>query len=184
MNNKFYVYIHYRADNLTPFYVGKGSGNRAKVKLNRTDYWKGIVSKYGYIAQIYQDNLTEEEAYTSEKIIINQLKNNGVKLVNFKDGGDSGFRFSDEVKAKMSQTNKGRIYSIETKKKMSEAKKDKPSHRRKPTLQLDKQGNIIREWKSASEAADSLNITRGSVMNCLSGLTKTSGGFTWKYKNT
>ena len=45
MMNKFYIYRHIRLDSNTPFYVGKGSNNRAFVKSGRSDYWMKIVNK-------------------------------------------------------------------------------------------------------------------------------------------
>jgi hypothetical protein len=49
----------------------------------------------------------------------------------------------------------------------------------KPVIQYDLEGNLIREYKSAQEAK---NITNLKIQNALTGITKTSGGYIWKYK--
>lgn len=49
----------------------------------------------------------------------------------------------------------------------------------KPVIQLDENNNIINEYKST---IDVLNKTNIRVGNCLIGLTKTAGGYYWKYK--
>ena len=55
----------------------------------------------------------------------------------------------------------------------------------KPVLQLDKNtSEIIKEFPSASEAAKSLNISRGSIVNCClkKPHVRTVGGYVWRYK--
>lgn len=49
-------------------------------------------------------------------------------------------------------------------------------------LQLDKKGNLIKEWSSIIEAAKSFNIKAPNISRCLRGLRKTCRGFQWKYK--
>jgi hypothetical protein len=123
MKNKYYVYIHFRKDNLQPFYVGKGKGKRHLFKLNRNPHWKNIVNKVGYISQIMENNLTEEESFIRERFYIKVLGREN--LCNMTDGGDgvSGYKHSSESKKKMSESIKGLIRSEESKKKMSESKK-------------------------------------------------------------
>lgn len=50
-----------------------------------------------------------------------------------------------------------------------------------PIIQLDLEGNYIKEWESTSKAHKELNLT--SILNCLKGRTKTAGGYKWKYKD-
>lgn len=50
----------------------------------------------------------------------------------------------------------------------------------KSVLQLDSEGNVIKEWKSATEAARELGISQGGICMCYQGIRKTSGGYKWK----
>jgi len=50
----------------------------------------------------------------------------------------------------------------------------------KPIIQLDKNNNIIKEYKSITEARNETGIK--GIKDALRGSIKTSGGFMWKYK--
>lgn len=54
---------------------------------------------------------------------------------------------------------------------------------RKPILQLDKQGNVIKKWDSVSKASEYFGYTAGTshIIDCLKGRHKTAHGFMWKY---
>jgi hypothetical protein len=160
LNNIYYVYIHYRKDNLQPFYVGKGKCNRAFGKgSNRSKYWNNIVKKHGVFVQIMERNLTEAEAFQREKFYIHVLGKNN--LCNITDGGEGcsgmipwnkgvsfnvgennpmygktpwnkGKSHSDETKKIISLKRKGVKNSDETKKKISEKLKGKFSGAKNP----------------------------------------------------
>ena len=50
-------------------------------------------------------------------------------------------------------------------------------------LQLDKENNIIQEFKSIEEAEKSnLKFKRSNISCCLTGFSKTAYGFKWIYK--
>lgn len=128
MDNQFYVYRHIRLDTNTPFYVGKGSIllQRAYQKgTRRSEYWNRIVSKYGYIVEIIEKNLTEEQAFAKEIELIKSYKSQGYCEANFTDGGEgaSGLVFSKEHREKLSKSQKGKKHSEGTRKKMSDSKK-------------------------------------------------------------
>jgi len=121
---QYYTYAYLREDG-TPYYVGKGKGRRV--------YKKGRVeikppkdkSKVIFLKQ----NLTEQEAFKHEiyMIAVFGRKNLGTGILrNRTNGGDgpSGSIRSEETKRKMSESKKD--MSEETKRKMSEAKKGKP----------------------------------------------------------
>jgi hypothetical protein len=131
--NNFYIYTHTKLGDTLPFYIGKGSNNRAYSKHDRSNFWKRI-SKNGYTVQIELTNLYEDEALQLEKEIIKMYGRRDLGtgcLVNMTNGGEgvSGRIVSDETKAKMSKAmegrvsgNKGKTHSEETKQKISEAK--------------------------------------------------------------
>ncbi len=124
----FYTYLWLREDG-TPYYVGKGSGNRAYVKSNHTLY---TPTKERIIIQDFE---CEEDSFFSEKFLISFYgrKDLGTGcLKNLTEGGDglSGHKHSEETKKKMSESrsgsknpNFGKKFSEEHKKKLSEAKK-------------------------------------------------------------
>lgn len=59
--------------------------------------------------------------------------------------------------------------------RMSETKK-------KPIIQYDKQGNFIREWKSATDACIELKICKSSIYGVCAGRKKSAGGYKWQFK--
>lgn len=131
--NNFYVYRHIRLDTTTPFYVGKGKGNRAFLKeRKRSKYWNNIVNKYGYKIEIIEKDLTEEQAFAKEIEFIKLYKSQGFCEANMTDGGTGGDTYkhrSDEAKLKfrqkISNIQKGKILSEETKRKISKSEKGK-----------------------------------------------------------
>ena len=50
-----------------------------------------------------------------------------------------------------------------------------------PILQFSKDGTLIKEWPSASEACRQLRISRSSICYCLNGRYKSAGGYIWRY---
>jgi hypothetical protein len=54
--------------------------------------------------------------------------------------------------------------------------------RRRPILQYHKDGTFIREWESALEAGNELNLHATSITQACKGKLKTTGGFVFKYK--
>lgn len=56
------------------------------------------------------------------------------------------------------------------------------SSARRPVIQLTKNGQILAEFNSVSDAANSLGCGTGSISNCLKGRYKTAAGYKWRYK--
>lgn len=132
--NNYYVYMHIKATDGTPFYVGKGTGYRANYKRDRSNYWNNIVSKHGFDVIKLEENLTEKESLEREtywiKRIGRQDLGNG-PLVNLTEGGE-GVKHSEETKRKISMSKigieskkKGTKISEEQKKQISCANKGK-----------------------------------------------------------
>lgn len=191
---KHYVYIHLNPINKEIFYVGIGHGNRAWNKwAGRNKFWENYVNKYGFEVEIIVDNITRKQA---EKIEINliaelgrrQIDEGGV-LVNRSIGGDgnNGYTHTEEFKQRLSEERKGKCtrkenkLSDSTKEKISKKLKGRTPTWYKPIIQIDKEGNFIKEWSSITEAR---KITGAkNIWEVATGKQKLSGGFKWKYKN-
>lgn len=136
--NEFYVYLHLRADDGLPFYVGKGRNRRAWIAHGRNIHWQRTVSKHGLVVEILKDSMNEDAAFEFEKSTILTLGRGF--LCNYTDGGDGpsgykhsaetlaklrlsliGRRHSDATKARIGAKSKGRIVSEETRQKLSAA---------------------------------------------------------------
>ena len=104
--NDFYTYAYLREDR-TPYYIGKGKGNRIH-STNRI--YKAPKDKSRII--FLKQNLTEEEAFKHEKYMIAVLgrKDNGTGILrNMTDGGDgvSGWVPSEEFRKKAKERMSG-----------------------------------------------------------------------------
>jgi hypothetical protein len=69
----------------------------------------------------------------------------------------------------MSKTHKGRIILWNTNPK-------------KPIIQYDLKNNFIKEWGSATEAANSLNKPSSSISECCLGKRKSAYKYIWRFK--
>jgi len=124
MNNKYYTYAYLREDG-TPYYIGKGEGNRAYSNQHNCP-----VPKDRNRIIFLKKDITEEEALRHETYLIAVLgrKDLGTGILrNLTDGGDgvSGYRHNEERLEKMSIAkigNKNRLgiaHSEETKRKIA-----------------------------------------------------------------
>ena len=117
--NNYYTYAYLREDG-TPYYIGKGSGNRAFLQLNhkiKTPDKSRII--------LLKNNLTEEEANKHEVYMINVYgrKDNKTGILrNLTNGGEgvSGLKHTEETKKKMK-----RPKSEDHKKKLRDSIKSK-----------------------------------------------------------
>lgn len=50
-----------------------------------------------------------------------------------------------------------------------------------PILQFSKDGELIKEWPSLSEAYSQLGISQSNICHCLKGRRESAGGFAWRY---
>lgn len=115
---KYYTYSYLREDG-TPYYIGKGKGDRV---FQKTRHNVKVPPKNRIL--FLKKNLTEEEAFNHEKYMIAVFgrKDLGTGILrNRTDGGDgnSGYKHSEEAKRKISQSNSGRKWSYEAKKRHS-----------------------------------------------------------------
>ena len=123
--NRFYTYAYLREDK-TPYYIGKGKGNRAYDKGRRVFSPPKDKSRI----LILKQNLTEEEAFRHEiyMIAVFGRKDLGTGILRNKtDGGEgsSGAIRSEETRDKLSKAHSGKTFSQETRDKISKAKSGK-----------------------------------------------------------
>lgn len=106
----FYTYIHRRASDGTPFYVGKGKGCRLNSRKNRNVYWHRVADKHGVIAEIVARWESEADAMQHEIQLIDELRKSGAKLCNLTDGGEgmSGYLHREESKKQIGRSLLGR----------------------------------------------------------------------------
>jgi hypothetical protein len=154
--NRFYTYAYLREDR-TPYYIGKGIGSRAYKKYKNEI--KPPKNKSRII--LLKKNLLEEEAFKHEIYMIAVLgrKDLGTGILhNRTNGGEgsSGRICSEETKVKIGTAQKGdknhnygKSPSEETRKKLSEAGKDKvfSEETRKKLSQKNKGRTLSEETK-------------------------------------
>ena len=126
--NRFYVYAYLRSKDsehgkrLTPYYIGKGQGNRAfSTKGRRAPTPKDK----NYIAFI-QEGLTEPEAFALEiySIALYGRIDIGTGILrNMTDGGEGGSGISEETRKRRGAARAGKLHSKESRQKMSLARK-------------------------------------------------------------
>ena len=122
--NNFYVYIHRRASDNLPFYVGKGKKERAWWPHGRSQFWNNVKNKHGLVVEIVFDELSEEDAFQCEKDTILEFRYFGYPLVNLTDGGDGpcGWKPSEETRRRMSEAQKTSSRVAETRKRNADKK--------------------------------------------------------------
>jgi hypothetical protein len=140
-----YVYQHIRLDTNEVFYIGIGSDTkgkfvRANTKKSRNEYWYNVVNKAGYKIEILLDGIEWDEACDEEIRLIKHYGRrdlNEGSLVNMTNGGDGTTGrfygeawnkgktniFSEEALEKIRENNRNRIYTDETRKRLSELRK-------------------------------------------------------------
>ena len=52
----------------------------------------------------------------------------------------------------------------------------------KPVLQFTKDGEFVKEWKSARDVKITLNYSQGNISSCCTGKLKSAYNFIWKFK--
>ena len=84
---------------------------------------------------------------------------------------------SEETKKKISEANTGKHPSEETRKKISQ------SMGVNGILQFSKDGELIAEYSSLTEASRQTGCNNSHICECCKGKQKSCGGYIWKYKN-
>lgn len=147
--------------------------------------------------------VSKEKTKNREIFWIQHFKENGFKILNGNNGGGGPVELTDEQKNKLSESRVGdknpfygKSHSIKSLNKISdnnakywlgkklskEAIEMRSEKINKPIIQLDKNNNFIKTWKSISEASAILNIDSSSIVKVLKNKRKTAGDYVWKYK--
>ena len=145
---EYYTYAYLREDK-TPYYIGKGKGNRV-YNNNRVIPKPKDKSRIIFLKQ----NLTEQEAFRHEiyMIAVFGRKDLGTGILqNRTDGGEgaSGVIPSDETKRKMSESKKHIKFTEDHKKKLSDSKKGKTYVSEEyecPHCRKIGRGRIMKKW--------------------------------------
>lgn len=155
------VYLHFYDKEEKPFYIGQGTIQRAFVfKGNRRNskYNEKVKDINLIHVEIVAIDVTSEEGVNIETQLISAYKfiEDGGSLVNTEIGGRGGSR------GKYSD-NKLSI----------------------PVVQLDRYGNFIKEWASASEAAAKLSMDSSCISKCCRHVPRYNShkGFKWEYSS-
>lgn len=158
--NVYYVYVLFRPWDGTPFYIGKGKGDRW---LCHEDF--GERHKNKHVANIFKrarrlgldvpkikvrEGLSEADAFIAEIALISAIGRSDKKrgtLANRTDGGEgsSGLVYSQEHREKIRAASIGRYHSEEARRLMSEIAKRRPEeHLQKISVAL--KGRPLPEW--------------------------------------
>jgi len=126
------------------------------------------------------------------------------RKIGLKNKGKTSFlgkHHSKESKEKIGLKNKGKTRSEECKNKIGEAcvetwnkegyrermcvqrKGEGNANYRGIILQLNKEGELIKEWQSLKEINENLGFNMGNISSVMTGKLKTAYGFKWKRKN-
>lgn len=196
--NKMYIG---RDKNNSPNYFGSGTDIKRIIKEEgKVNLRKNILE------EVSEETIAEREEYWLKYY---DVENNPM-FYNRTNKAYGCSRQTKDGKKKISKALKGKKRSKEICKKMGESRKglkrtsyktrvDKGIKRNKPypnmskaaklvdrsysykaVIQYDLEGNYIKTYKSAQEAK---NISKLKIQNNLVGLTKSCGGYVWKYKD-
>lgn len=158
------------------------------------------MNKYGY-DNFYIELIEEVDSLDllncREKYWISRLNSQELGY-NIASGGDGGFflgcHHSISARTKISTALRNRVCKVETRNKLSKAKQNKSltaeTKNKISKAKLGKKLNRINKilcietgitYLNVASAAEQTKISRTAISNCLTGRSKSAGGYTWKY---
>lgn len=160
------------SNNPNKVYIGK-SINKSWRKYSHNKKWGNNII-YSIIDEVNDYIWKDMETYWIE-----QFRCWGFEIINKNTGGGGPKYHTEETKQKMKgpKPNSGKGPRINR-----EGFSHPRPWLRKSIIQLDKNGNFVKEWSCAYEASKQLNINYLAINNVLKRRAKTSGGFIWLYK--
>lgn len=97
-----------------------------------------------------------------------------------------GKPLSQEHRDRLSASNKGKVVSEYTRRKQSIAKLGLEPHNKGKIkdiiLQIDKEGNILKEWDNLNDLTHH-GFIKSNVINVCVGKRRSHAGFIWRYKS-
>lgn len=181
---RYYLYRHIRIDKNEVFYVGIGQKmdinydslekeyERAYDKNSRSKFWNRIINKTLYKVEIIFECDTLEEVYEKEKEYIKLYGRRDLgkgTLVNLTDGGDGTY---------------GLIFTKEHLQKLKDKSVQSILKRRKylvkPVYQYNSiNGEFIKKWDSAVDAAKYLNVCKSTISSCAKSQSHYASNYLW-----
>ena len=143
-------------------------------------HFYNAIQKYGwdnFEHNVLFNNLTKEEAEQKEIELIKQYKTTNSQFgYNIENGGNHKGKMAESTKEKLRKLNIGRKLSKEVIIKMQ-------NQCNISIYQFNKNGELIKRWKSIREASRQTNINCSSIVHCLKKTPnhKTAGGYLWSY---
>jgi hypothetical protein len=136
MNSYVYTLVDPRSS--LPFYVGKGSGERCNAHVVEAKYYvKRKSPKLKKIRKLMrlgmepiviklEENVSDKQALDLECLLIAEMRDLGFKLTNMTEGGDGaqGYKHTEEHKQRMSELQKGRVFTEEHRQAMCKPKSE------------------------------------------------------------
>jgi hypothetical protein len=204
------VKIYVLEKNCIPFYIGKAKNTiRRKhshartygldIQLHIIDevedwkfwecYWIEQFKQWGFKLENKNNGGGGPSSYTEEQKqkMRGPRPGTGEKISKTLKERNHSHYYTDEIKEKISQGNKGKPkpFTDSHKIAMGIAKRKQA----KTVIQYDLSGNFIKEWESKGQAALWLKKQTGKTSNltsqikdCILGKQKTTFGYKWKYK--
>ena len=193
----YYVYAYLRKDD-TPYYIGKGTGNRAWVphryKSQKNNYYKGISTPSQDRIVILESNLTSIGAFALERRMIAWYgrKDLGTGILHNKTDGGEGMDNvvrTDIWKSNISKSHKGKPKSEKHKSNMKNVFREghvpwnkglpgtKYEKRRNKTIHTFNHTSGIIEKCTMYELREKYNLQQGNLSNLVAGTKKSCAGW-------